>query len=139
MKAFNLLREHTRAVHVVGTVISSQYLDQFTIRPQRKVAPDQVDEVLPCRVIQQLFHAQHLGVDDGDFAPAHVDRWRGQEHVVQTAGDRFQRVAEFGGRLGVDVDAVDVVRAVDEPQQALRLLDIHTHSGGFKLEGLVDH
>ena len=29
----------------------------------------EVDEVLPRRVLEQVFHAVHLGVDDADVSP----------------------------------------------------------------------
>jgi len=84
-----------------------------------------IKTVLPSLLVRQLqTDAEQFGVDDGHFAPVHDQRQLRNEHVVEAVGDRLHTGVQFGRRLLVDVDAVDVVRSVDEPQQALRLLHV---------------
>ena len=51
----------------------------------------------------------------------------GDPDVVEASRDGGDGAVDEQRRLGVDVDAVEVVRMVDRPQQPLGLLDVRVH------------
>ena len=63
-------------------------------------------------------------MDDGNLAPVDVDRRLSDEHVVEATSDRFQPVVQLSRRLDIHVDAVDVMRSVNQPQQPLGLFHV---------------
>ena len=63
-----------------------------------------------------------------DVSPLDFVEAGGNPDVIETPSDGGDCAVDEEWWLGVDVDAVEILRLVDRPQQPLRLLHVREHS-----------
>ena len=90
-----------------------------------------IDDVLPLPVeVQQIRHAPEIRLEDGTMTPADVEATPGEEYVLEAADDGARRLEDRRLSLGVDVDAVDVLRPVYGAKESFELLHVAVHYEG---------
>ena len=102
-----------------------QQPDDLQVGLQGEVLAAGVEQVAPGHGRgQQVPHAVEVGPQAGGPAVDHPLRLRGQEGVGEAADQAPHGLPERGRRLGIHVDAVDILGHVDRPEEPLEGLEL---------------